>query len=52
MDEKNHIDYLSRFLIISAENRLNIEPHLFSPEDLDENFVKQEIISKGIRIAR
>lgn len=50
-NEKNHIDYLSRFLIISAENHLNIEPHLFSPEDLDENFVKQEIISKGIRIA-
>ncbi|MCP5108318.1 MAG: hypothetical protein GY950_33335 [bacterium] len=50
-NEHNYIDYLSRFLIISAKNRLNIEPHLYNSEDLNESFVKQEIISKGIKIA-
>ncbi len=50
-NEKNFIDYLSQFLIISAGSRLNIEPHLFNSEDLEEDFVQQEVISKGIRIS-
>jgi len=50
-NEENFIDYLSQFLIISANNNLNVEPHLFNSEDLDEDFVQKEVISKGIRIS-
>lgn len=50
-NEENFIDYLSQFLIISAGNNLNVEPHLFNSEDLDGDFVQQEVISKGIRIS-
>lgn len=50
-NEENFIDYLSRFLIISAGNHLNIEPHLFNPKDLEEDFVRREVIAKGIRIS-
>ncbi len=50
-NEENFIDYLSQFLIISASNNLNVEPHLFNSEDLDGDFVQQEVISKGIRIS-
>jgi predicted nucleotidyltransferase len=50
-NEENFIDYLSQFLIISASNNLNVEPHLFNSEDLDEDFVQKEVISKGIRIS-
>ena len=48
--ESNFIEYLSKFLLISAEHRLNIEPHLFRPEDLDEDFVSKEIVSRGIKL--
>lgn len=49
-NEDNFIDYLSRFLIVSADKHLNIEPHLFNPEDLAEDFVQREVLSKGIRM--
>jgi predicted nucleotidyltransferase len=50
-NEENFIDYLSQFLIISASNNLNVEPHLFNSKDLDGDFVQKEVISKGIRIS-
>jgi predicted nucleotidyltransferase len=50
-NEENFIDYLSQFLIISANSNLNIEPHLFNPEELEEDFVRREVISKGVRIS-
>ncbi|MGE5340285.1 MAG: nucleotidyltransferase domain-containing protein [Candidatus Omnitrophota bacterium] len=49
-NEENFIQYLSRFLIISATNNLNIEPHLFSSKDLEDDFVRNEVIFKGIDI--
>ncbi len=50
-NEDNYIEYLSRFLILSAENNLNVEPHLFNPEDLEEDFVRHEVIARGIKIS-
>lgn len=49
-NEENFIDYLSRFLIISADSNLNIEPHLFNTNDLEEEFVQKEVILKGIKL--
>lgn len=50
-NEDNFIDYLSRFLLVSADKHLNIEPHLFNPDDLEEDFFQREVLSKGIRMA-
>lgn len=50
INEKNFIKYLSEFLIISARCNLNIEPHIFNSREIEENFVQQEIIQKGIRL--
>ncbi|MCK4760865.1 MAG: nucleotidyltransferase domain-containing protein [Candidatus Aminicenantes bacterium] len=50
-NEENFIDYLSRFLIISAGSSLNIEPHLFNTRELDDDFLQQEVLCKGIKIS-
>ena len=50
-NEENFIDYLSRFLIISADSNLNIEPHLFNPRELEDDFLQQEVLGKGIKIS-
>ncbi len=49
-NEDNHIDYMTRFLLLSSGFGLNVEPHLFNKLESTDDFFEKEVVSKGIRL--
>jgi len=51
LDSGNLISLTGGFLKKAAELHLNVEPHLFHPDEYDDEFVRNEILTPGIKVA-